>query len=143
MIIESKILLELDVPTISGFIYPRELSVDIIRAINNTDIGGVIYSGNNLPNPETIKPIFKVSNAQLMVDESVDPSELIICCDVNIDETQLSPKELQVLHNSDWRLSIVWKGETEDNVVKKYELKYVNIEIIDDMYYTYQDRSEG
>lgn len=143
MIVESKILLELDVPTVSGFIYPRETSINIIATINNTDIGGVIYSGNNLPNPETIQPKFLVTNAQLFVDESVVPSELIICCDVIIDEEKLLPEELELLQTKDWRLSIVGKGETENNVVKNYELKYVNIEIIDDMYYTYQDRSEG
>lgn len=133
MIVESKILLELDVPTVSGYIYPKELSIPIIQTIHNEYIGGDIYISPNIPNPETITPKFRILNPTIVVDSTVLEPELVILCDVELDEEKISPSILQLLQQKPWRLSIVGKGEVENNIVKTYELKYVNIEIIENL----------
>lgn len=143
MITETKILIELDVPTISGYIYPKELSMDIMKTIEEQQIGGEIYVGKNIPNPETIKPRFYISNPIIAVDETIEEPELIIYCDVNIDETKLTSTEINLLQTKPWRLSMVGLGEATDGIINKYELKYVNIEIVDDIYYNQQNNREG
>lgn len=133
MIIESKILLELDVPTVSGYIYPKELSVMIIKTILDNHIGGEIYYYPNTPNPETITPKFHIVNPILAVDSTVNEPELVILCDIELDEEKISPDIIEVLQQKPWRLSVVGMGEHENNIIKTYELKYVNIEIIEDL----------
>lgn len=133
MLVESKILLELDVPTVSGYIYPKELSVSIMKTIQDNNIGGVIYSQPNIPDPETIVPMFRVTNPVLIVDSSVVEPELVILCDIELDETKITMDVLHDLETKPWRLSVVGIGETEENVIKTYELKYVNIEIVEDI----------
>ena len=131
MLIKEKILVELDVPTVSGLIYPKELSVDIMRKIETEIIGGIIYNNGNIPNPENIVPKFQILNAKVVVDETPDIPELIIVCDVQIDESVLTDDELYLLDNYPWRLNIIGKGSVENNIIKNYDLKYVNIEIVD------------
>lgn len=137
MIVKEKILLEVNVPTISGLIYPEEVIPNIMTKIINYDIGGIIQEEPKVLNPDDIKPVFTVSNPQCVVDESGEKPELVLVCDVDINEALLTPKELELINTKPWRLSIMGKGEidTDTHTVKNYDLFYVNIEIVDEKYY--------
>lgn len=129
MIVESKILLELDVPTISGYIYPKEFALGIIKTIKNEYITGDILL-NPTDEPIYTENKFRIINPYVTVDNSVSEYELIILCDVEIDENKLTSEELNAIKTKPWRLSVVGIGDADDNMIIDYELKYVNIEII-------------
>ena len=137
MIVKEKILLELDVPTISGLTYPKELVPTIMTKIIHEDIGGIIQENPEMLNPNNIKPIFKIINPQCIVDESGEEPELLLICDVDIDEELLTEKELELINTKPWRLSVMGKADIdyENKIVKDFDLVYVNIEIVDESYY--------
>lgn len=137
MIVKEKILLEIDTPTISGLTYPKEVVPGIITKIIHEDIGGIIQEKPEILNPEDIKPVFKIFNPQCIVDESEEESELLLICDVDINEKLLTEKELELINTKPWRLSIMGKAniDVENKIVKEFDLVYVNIEIVDETYY--------
>ena len=137
MIVESKILLEIDTPTISGLIYPKEIVPGIMTKILHSNIGGVIQTSTNWVDPRIKEPVFKLVNPQCIVDETEEEPQLLLICDVDIDETKLSPKELNDINTKPWRLSIIGQGDVdfETKTIKDYEIKYTNIEIIDEKMY--------
>lgn len=137
MIIKEKILLELDVPTISGLTYPKELAPSIMTKIIHENIGGIIQEKPEILNPDDINPVFKIINPQCIVDENSENTELLLICDVDVDENLLSPKELELINTKPWRLSVMGKADIdfENKIVKEFDLVYVNIEIIDESYY--------
>lgn len=137
MIVKEKILLELDVPTISGLTYPKELAPSIMTKIIHENIGGIIQEKPEILNPDDINPVFKIINPQCIVDENSENTELLLICDVDVDENLLSPKELELINTKPWRLSVMGKADIdfENKIVKEFDLVYVNIEIIDESYY--------
>jgi len=137
MIVKEKILVEIDMPTISGLIYPKEIVPEIMTKIINFNIGGIIQEKPEILNPDDIKPVLRVFNPQCVVDETDEGSELLLICDVDINEKLLTPKELELINTKPWRLAIMGKGDIdfETRTVKNYDLAYVNIEIIDETYY--------
>ena len=137
MIVESKILLEVDVPTISGLIYPKELVPDIMTRILHENIGGVIQTSTEWVDPRIKEPVFKLVNPQCVVDDTEEVPQLLLVCDVDVDETKVSPKELNDILTKPWRLSMIGKGnvDEETRTVKEFEIKFTNIEFIDEKMY--------
>lgn len=137
MIVKEKILLEIDTPTISGLTYPKEVVPNIMLSIIHKDIGGVIQTNTKWVDPSDKEPIFKLINPKCLVDETEDESQLLLVCDVDIDENKLTPEELNDINTKPWRLSIIGKGNVnfETQMVEEYEIKYTNIEIIEEEIY--------
>lgn len=137
MLIKEKILLEIDTPTISGLIYPKEVVPSIMTNIIHQDIGGVIQTSTNWVDPTDKKPIFKLINPQCAVDTIEEIPQLLLVCDVDIDETKLTPEELNDINTKPWRLSMIGQGDVDEetHMVTKFEIKYTNIEIIDENMY--------
>lgn len=141
MIVEGKILLEFDIPTITGLIYPDELIPNIMNKIIHNDVRGIISNGqasfseSYYKNEQNLK--CKVFNPQCLVDENYGNPYLLLTCDVDIDESKLTEDELKMLNTKQWRLSTLGKGESdpETRIVKYFDLMYVNIEIVDESYY--------
>lgn len=137
MIVDSKILLEVDTPTISGLIYPKEIIPGIMTKIIHENIGGVIQTSTNWVDPTDKEPVFKLVNPQCVVDEIEEEPQLLLVCDVDIDETKLTPEELNDINTKPWRLSIIGQGDVdfETRTIKDYEIKFTNIEFIDEKMY--------
>ena len=54
-----------------------------------------------------------------------------------IDETKLSKEEIEMINTKPWRLVALGTGDVdkETNIVTNYDLRYVNIEMVDESDY--------
>lgn len=129
MIIKQKILLEFDIPTISSLTYSNECLLPIIKDIINKEIGGEILINKSPTYINTKKYVIK--NPYSVIDVIDDMPVILLLVDVEFFEDKLTDDEYDAITKNKWRLVVVGMGECNNNTVIKYDLKYVNIEIVD------------
>ena len=140
--VKDKILVELDIPTISGLTYPKEVAIDMIKKITDQRIYGVMVDVEE-PLEEVYQQLIKdketfcwIENARVIVDETEEPALLLLICDVVFDDDKMPKETVEKLNKVNWRLNIVGSGEVDENkIVKNYDLMYFNIENVDELYY--------
>ena len=129
MIIRQKILLEFDVPTVSGNIYSCECLSSIVKTITTKEIGGEIIN-NTVPKYVNTNK-FIIRNPYAVVDITDENAILTLLVDVEFFENKLTEQEIDLIMNKEWRLVAIGFGEQDENkVVIDYDIKHVNIEII-------------
>ena len=146
--VEDKIIVELDIPTISQRIYPKEIALGMIEKISSQNVYGVInknpydldneFYENEIKDKETS---CWLENARVIVDETEEPAQLLLIGNIVFDEDKMTEQEINFIKNGNWRISISGIGdidindETDTVTVKDYELMYFNIENVDELYY--------
>lgn len=153
--VEDKIIVELDIPTISGRIYSKDIAIDMIKKISEQRIFGLINRNPNDLDEKVYENEIKdketscwLENARVIVDETEEPAELLLIGDIVFDENKIDEKTLNFIKNGNWRISIIGQGnidydkEKDIAIIKEYELMYFNIENVDELYYNI-DNVEG
>lgn len=144
--VKGKILLELDVPTISGLIYPKEVALSIIKKVKEQKIYGIVskneYLGDIYEKEIKGKETFCwIDKPRVIVDETEEPSQLLLICDVIFDESKMDEKLLNLIKLGKWRISVAGNGisDTETHIVENYEMMFFIIENVEELYYNNKD----
>ena len=146
MIIKEKILIEFDIPTISGSIYPQDLIIGLIDTIKKEKIGGVVYSTKEEYESKCtehygeleykVPKEFYITNPKVIVDETSEDKPLVMVVDVVI-EDNVTEDVKDIINNKPWRLSMVGEGilDEETMLVSEYKLLHCNIENAENLVY--------
>ena len=133
MIINQKILIEVDSPCITGLTYQYEDCVKMMKKIVSEKIGGDIYGDDRLKD----KSFYWVENPEMIVDITDEKRTLYLIVDVHFDDEKYSKEDYQLINDLPWRLSIHGSGDVDETngLVSNYNLEKINIEILPEIFY--------